>query len=79
MNNSLYRQIQFDLSFIPRIIQDSDNDILTQTISTDEIKTAISQMNPYSAPGSDGFGPKCFQQYWDIIQIDLCSSHMDSF
>ena len=53
-------------------VTDADNAELIKPIHDLEIKEAIFQMDKYKAPGSDGFGAAFFQDYWHIINKDVC-------
>ena len=59
------------LSLIPKLVHCSDNDLLVAPVSMKELKSALSYMNPDSAPGPDGFTARFFSSYWDIIKYDL--------
>jgi len=36
-------------------------------------------MNPYNAPGSDGFGFSFFQKHWPILKDHTCSALREFF
>ncbi|GLT60154.1 hypothetical protein SLA2020_329350 [Shorea laevis] len=42
-------------------------------ICDEEIQKSIFSMDPYKAPGDDGFQPIFFQANWDIIGASVCS------
>ena len=56
-----------------------DNLELIRTMSEAEIHTVIFQMDPYKAPGPDGFGASFYQQHWTIIKEQLCATIKDFF
>ena len=56
-----------ELSISPLITME-DNHELIHHVSEEEIYTAIFQMNPYKAPGLDGFGASFYQQHWSILK-----------
>jgi len=45
----------------------------------EEIYTAIFQMDPYRAPGLDGFGASFYQQHWSVLKEQLCATIKDFF
>ncbi|CAM8931867.1 unnamed protein product [Rhodiola kirilowii] len=65
--------IQNYVSSMPRKVNASHNDILTQPYSEREVFAALSQLNPSKAPGLDGFHAAFFQQHWNIIKTDFLS------
>lgn len=56
------------------MVTDANNDILTGTLSPEEIKLAIFSMNGDGALGPDGSGGCFYQHFWDIIGQDVCNS-----
>jgi len=40
---------------------------LIKPITEHEIREVVFHMDPYKAPGPDGFGPSFFQHHWPII------------
>jgi len=56
-----------------------ENADLIKPVTNDEIHTAVFQMDPHKAPGSDGFGASFFQDHWVIIQDLLCTAIKDFF
>ncbi|KAE9619300.1 putative RNA-directed DNA polymerase [Lupinus albus] len=59
---------------IPRLVSDSENNMLTIIPTDDEIKSAVFAMNGDGAPGPDGFGGCFYQSFWDIVGQDVCNS-----
>lgn len=72
MNQDLFDGIN------PRI-SDHDNEMFTKIPSLAEVKEAITQMNPSSSPGNDGFTGYFYLACWEIIESDLCSFIIDFF
>lgn len=58
-------------SIIPTSVTDEDNEILTSIPSGREIKDVVFQMNPASAPGTDGFSGAFYHACWNIIAKDV--------
>ena len=50
----------------------TENLDLIKPITEEEIQRALFQMNPYKAPGSDGFGALFFQKFWPLFKDRLC-------
>jgi hypothetical protein len=59
------------LNLIQRNVSESDNVMLTQPVTKEEIRQALWHMHPNKAPGPDGFNPAFFQHYWDICGDDI--------
>ncbi|WVZ50274.1 hypothetical protein U9M48_001546, partial [Paspalum notatum var. saurae] len=47
------------------------NEVLVEKFTEEEVKFAIFQMKHNKAPGPDGFPPKFYQVFWNIIKEDL--------
>ncbi|XP_017632558.1 uncharacterized protein LOC108475063 [Gossypium arboreum] len=43
-----------------------------RNVTSEEIKVALFDMEPFKAPGSDGFQAGFFQKQWEIIREDIC-------
>lgn len=43
-------------------------------VSDDEIKEAVFQMGSLKSPGPDGFSGIFYQQYWDVVGLDVCKA-----
>jgi hypothetical protein len=48
-----------------------ENAFLTSPYSEEELKKAVFQMEHNKAPGPDGFPAEFYQNFWDIIKLDL--------
>ncbi|KAL8511849.1 hypothetical protein ACS0TY_018326 [Phlomoides rotata] len=57
--------------FIQPVVDSADNDSLSCIPSVEEIKRAVFDMEPSSAPGPDGFGGTFYHSCWDIISLDI--------
>ncbi|PKA66258.1 hypothetical protein AXF42_Ash006955 [Apostasia shenzhenica] len=68
-----------DFSFIPKLVNDMDNNMLMSPPSMDEVKVAIFNIHKDSAPGPDGFGSGFFQSCWEIVKEDLHKAAVDFF
>ena len=47
---------------------------LIEPVDDDEIKEAVFQMDKFNAPSPDGFGAAFFQDYWHVVQQDVCQA-----
>ena len=56
-----------------------DNLDLIRPVTENEIHTTLFGMDPYKAPGPDGFGASFFQDHWPYIKDQLCSAIQDFF
>ena len=59
---------------LPKMVSEEDNDLLLRPIQDQEVKDAIFQMKQYKTPGPDGFEAALFQDYWHIIEKDVCQA-----
>jgi len=59
------------LNFIPKAINNIQNEDLNQIVTLEEIKQAIDGMEDDRAPGPDGYNATFIKLCWDIIKIDL--------
>lgn len=57
----------------------SDNDRLTKWVFDKEVKATVFSMGAYKALGPDGFPPVFFQEYWDIVGLDISCAARDFF
>lgn len=65
--------------FIPHLVTDEDNVMLTTVPSAEEIKHATFDLSDEAAPGPDGY-PGCFyQHFWNIISQDVVMSTQHFF
>jgi len=63
----------------PPVVTAEENSFLIKPITDKEIHDAVFQMDPYKAPGSDGFGASFYQDHWAIIKDPLCVAIKDFF
>ncbi|XP_019435162.1 PREDICTED: uncharacterized protein LOC109341675 [Lupinus angustifolius] len=61
-------------SMTPKLVSEEDNTMLSKIPLEDEIKDVVFAMNGEGAPGPDGFGGCFFQEFWDIVGLDVCQS-----
>nr|XP_027127799.1 uncharacterized protein LOC113743944 [Coffea arabica] len=70
----------WDLSpIIPRLIQESDNELLERVPSMEEVRRVIFAMDGDSAAGPDGYTGKFFTFAWDIIAQDIYNAVVSFF
>jgi hypothetical protein len=58
------------LTTIPQITHELSS-ILLNPVTEIEVKDALFSMDPYKAPGPDGFQPVFFRNYWKIVSKDV--------
>jgi len=46
--------------------------ILEGTFSSQDVYSALKDMQPFKAPGPDGFHAFFFQRYWPVVQEEVC-------
>ncbi|XP_042484214.1 uncharacterized protein LOC122064565 [Macadamia integrifolia] len=62
------------LQCIPNVLDEWDRGRLDGIPSDSEIKNAVWDLDPDSAPGPDGFPGAFYKSCWDIISSDLCKA-----
>jgi hypothetical protein len=60
-------------------LNDDDRVLLTAPFSIEEIKMVVFSLKHNSAPGPDGFPAEFFQDFWDLIHIDLWNLFKDFY
>jgi hypothetical protein len=60
-------------------LNDEDRALLTGPFSIEEIKKVVFGLKHNSAPGPDGFPAEFFQDFWDLIHIDLWNLFKDFY
>lgn len=63
-----------DLSMIPQIIDDSDNEDLSRPVSEEEVFNAIRSMHSDKSPGPDGFPASFYKKYWSTIKSSFMNA-----
>ena len=61
------------------VVTAQENADLIKPVTDEEICTAVLQMDPHKAPGSDGFGASFYQDHWVVIRDLLCVAIKDFF
>lgn len=59
------------LSCIPSFVSREMNEQLLCPILLEELERIVSHMRKGKAPRPDGFPVEFFQEFWDIIKLDL--------
>lgn len=65
-NQGLYSPVQ-----CPRMVTQDQNRRLTEDVSYEEFKTAINQMHPDKASGSDELNPAFYQNFWNLMGKEI--------
>jgi hypothetical protein len=60
-------------------LNDEDWALLTAPFGVDEIKKVVFVLKHNSAPGPDGFPAEFFQDFWDLIYLDLWNLFKDFY
>lgn len=72
LDESLFEGIQM-------LVSEEDNFQFCDIPSIEEIRDAITNMNPESSPGNDGFTGYFYLACWDIIKADLNAFMVEFF
>ncbi|XP_058781014.1 uncharacterized protein LOC131655124 [Vicia villosa] len=64
---------------IPRLVNETTNELLTRIPNDSEIYNAITSLNIDSAPGPDGYGAFFYVHYWDIVKTDVLNATKQFF
>ncbi|XP_004296207.1 PREDICTED: uncharacterized protein LOC101297422 [Fragaria vesca subsp. vesca] len=60
-----------DLDGVPRVITEEVNQSLMREVTAEEVWRALKQIHPSKAPGPDGLSPMFYQQFWDVVGVDV--------
>ena len=55
------------------LVSEEDNDSLLQPIKDSKIKEVVFRMDKFKVLRSNGFGDAFFQDYWNIVQEEVCT------
>ena len=62
------------LEYVPNVIIDEMNALLSRKFEVHEVEMALHQMAPLKAPGPDGMPPLFYQHFWGTVSHDVTSS-----
>ena len=62
------------LAHVTQVIMEEMNLSLTHEFMESEVSTALQQMAPLKAPGSDEMHPVFYQHFWSTVDHDVTSS-----
>jgi hypothetical protein len=60
-------------------LSEDDRTLLTAPFSSEEIKLVVFSLKHNSAPGPDGILAEFFQDFWDLVHIDLWNLFKDCY
>ena len=63
-----------DLDFIPQIVIEDMNDILTGEFQAWEVEATLKQMAPLKAPGPNGMPHLFYHNIWDLVKGDVINT-----
>lgn len=66
------------LACIPSMVTNVINESLSSQVSLSELEEVVFGMTKGKAPGLDGFPVEFFQEFWDIIKLDLLAVVQES-
>lgn len=64
------------LQFVPQVVTNEMNALLTHDFTREEVKIALKHMTPLKAPSLDGLPPIFFQHYWQSIGDDVSKAFL---
>lgn len=59
------------LTCIPSVVSNEINEMLARAISLEEVEDIVFQMKKGKALGPNGFPIEFFQEFWEIVKLDL--------
>lgn len=62
------------LEYVPNVIMDEMNALLSRKFEVHEVEVALQQMAPLKAPGPDGMPPLFYQHFLGMVSHDVTSS-----
>lgn len=62
------------LEYVPNVIMDEMNALLSRKFEVHEVEVALQQMAPLKAPDPDGMPPLFYQHFWGTVSHDVSSS-----
>lgn len=66
------------LGSIPNLVTREMNESLLRPIPLSKLEAVVFQMKRGKAPGPDGFPAKFFQEFWEVIKLDLLAVVQES-
>ncbi|XP_057796787.1 uncharacterized protein LOC131012797 [Salvia miltiorrhiza] len=73
-NNVDFYQV---LNRLTPCVDNTMNAELTKSFQFEEFSSAVAQMHPDKSPGPDGFNPKFYQKFWNVVGEDVYRSCCD--
>ena len=70
-NSSNLSRMEEVVAGVPCSVTKEMNEVLNGEYTKEEVVTALNQMEPLNAPGSDGLPPLFFQYYWSSVGVDV--------
>ena len=55
------------MDLVPRLVKKKDDNIFTQRITLEELKSIVEDMEEDKSPGPDGFSASFIKVYWETI------------
>ncbi|XP_026416712.1 uncharacterized protein LOC113312175 [Papaver somniferum] len=76
-NTRFFHEVTFATNIfndIPIVVNEDENSLLEAIPKADEIREAVFELNPDSAPGPDGFAGWSYREVWEIIGKDFINA-----
>jgi hypothetical protein len=67
------------LDCIPPLVSDEMNEALLSPVQLPELEKVVFNMKKGKAPGPDGFPIEFFQEFWELIKLDLLDVVQESY
>jgi hypothetical protein len=71
------REVDGILEVVSPCVTTEMNVVLPRPFQSDELKVALFQIQPLTAPGPDGFGVCSFQNHWDSVGAEVCEAALN--
>lgn len=67
------------VAHIPKLVTDANNIRLMDSVSEEEIKSAVFSVGSLKAPGPNGLNGLFYQQNWNLVKNQVCNAVLEFF
>nr|GEY38171.1 hypothetical protein [Tanacetum cinerariifolium] len=66
-------------SLFSKVLSDSDAEYINRSVTDDEIRKALFEIDGNKAPGPDGYSAQFFKHAWNVVGSEVCMAVKDFF